>query len=285
MRSLKPLPHVTRFLFYSDHSCKGMQCCASYDKGWVREAHEYHLTAHSILSKNKLYETISSEQMMPVFLLLYLCFVVRQTIFSNGHIYPYTLPPSISPCWPRRFLNRNKQFFEKKQKPLAIYRKNAHNVKYFMIYFEKYKEIRIQKGITDANVWNMDERGFRVGCGIAHWVITMDAEKRLLLSDPDNREFLTACETISGGGVDLDATYEAAARAARKKLTGRVAQKGGGIIVREIRGRIAKRAEDEVEKARNALRRAEIAAEKVEVKRPEKDQKSFVKRSQGIFKG
>lgn len=127
----------------------------------------------------------------------------------------------------------------------------------------------------------MDERGFRVGCGIAHWVITMDAEKRLLLSDADNREFLTACESVSGGGVDLDA----AARAARKKLTGPAAQKGGGIIVREIRGRIAKRAEDEVEKARNALRRAEIAAEKAEVKRPEKDKKSFVKRSQGIFKG
>ena len=62
---------------------------------------------------------------------------------------------------------------------------------------------------------------------------------------------------------DLDATYkEAAARAARKKLTGRVAQKGGVITVREVRGRITKRAEDEVEKARNALKRAGIAAEK-----------------------
>ena len=145
-----------------------------------------------------------------------------------------------------------------------------------MIYFEKYKEIRIQKGITDANVWNMDERGFRIGCGIAHWVITMDVEKRLLLSDADNREFLTACESVSlgcGGACGM------------KKLTGPAAKKGGGIIVREIRGRIAKRAEDEVEKARNALRRAEIAAEKAEVKRPEKDKKSFVKRSQGIFKG
>ncbi len=62
---------------------------------------------------------------------------------------------------------------------------------------------------------------------------------------------------------DVDATYkEAAAPAARKKLTGWVAQKGGVITVREVRGKIAKRAEDEVEKARSALRRAEIAAEK-----------------------
>ena len=49
----------------------------------------------------------------------------------------------------------------------------------------------------------MDETGFRVGCGVAHWVITMDAEKKLLLSDPDNREVLTACESISGGGVEI----------------------------------------------------------------------------------
>ena len=40
---------------------------------------------------------------------------------------------------------------------------------------------------------------------------------------------------------DLDATYkEAATRAARKKLTGRVAQKGGVITLRKVRGKIAK---------------------------------------------
>ncbi len=62
---------------------------------------------------------------------------------------------------------------------------------------------------------------------------------------------------------DLDATYkEAAARAVRKKLTGRIAKKEEVVNVREIRGRITKRAEDKVEKARNASRRAEIAAEK-----------------------
>ena len=49
---------------------------------------------------------------------------------------PCTLPPTISPCWPRRFLNRNKQFFKKKQGPLAIDRKNAHNVEDSMVYFE-----------------------------------------------------------------------------------------------------------------------------------------------------
>ncbi len=75
--------------------------------------------------------------------------------------------------------------------------------------------------------------------------------------------FLTSAFTHYLLDRDLDATYKGAeARATQKKLTGRVAQKGGVVTMREIRGRITKRAEDEVGKTKNALRRAEIAAEK-----------------------
>ena len=64
-------------------------------------------------------------------------------LFKQSHFDPCNLPPTINSYWPPRFLNRNKQFFKKKQKPLAIDRKNAHNIEDFTIYFEKYKEIRI----------------------------------------------------------------------------------------------------------------------------------------------
>ena len=64
---------------------------------------------------------------------------------------------------------------------------------------------------------------------------------------------------------DLEITHrEAIARAARKKLTGRVAQKGGVITVRDVRAKVTKRAETEVEKARRALERAEAAELKKE---------------------
>lgn len=72
-----------------------------------------------------------------------------------------------------------------------------------------------------------------------------------------------------------------------KKLIGLVAQKRGVITVREIKGTIAKRAEDEIEKVRNALRKAEITVKKKEKRRImlEKRPKSFVQRSQSIFNG
>ena len=65
------------------------------------------------------------------------------------------------------------------------------------------RTIRIEKGIAEEDVWNIDETGFRAGCGRAHLVITLDPDKPLLLTDPDNREYITSVESISGGGKTI----------------------------------------------------------------------------------
>ena len=70
-------------------------------------------------------------------------------------------------------------------------------------YIEKYKDICIDKGIADENVWNMDETGFCTGCGRAHWVISLDPDKPLLVTDPDNREYITSVESISDEGYSI----------------------------------------------------------------------------------
>ena len=49
----------------------------------------------------------------------------------------------------------------------------------------------------------MDEMGFRIGCDRAHWVISTHSRKPLLLTDPDNREYVTSCECISAGGRNI----------------------------------------------------------------------------------
>ena len=50
------------------------------------------------------------------------------------------------------------------------------------------------------------------------------------------------------------------AKVARKKLVGTVAQSGGVITVRDVRAKVTKRHEDEVEKAQKVLDRAKAAA-------------------------
>ena len=82
-------------------------------------------------------------------------------------------------------------------------RKNAHDEDDFKKYFEKHKDIRIDKGIANEEVLNIDKTKFRASCGRAHWVITLDPNKPLLLTNPDNREYITSVETISGGGETI----------------------------------------------------------------------------------
>ncbi len=61
-------------------------------------------------------------------------------------------------------------------------------------------------------------------------------------------------------GRDLEITHrEAMARAACKKLAGKIAQKRKVILMRDVYARIAKRNANEVEKAQKALERAEAA--------------------------
>ncbi len=86
-----------------------------------------------------------------------------------------------------------------------------------------------------------------------------------------NRKFRPYLERFIRGSVtnainriiaehDLKITHrEAITRAACKKLTAKIAQKGGVILMRDVRARTAKRNTNEVEKARKALERAEAA--------------------------
>lgn len=49
----------------------------------------------------------------------------------------------------------------------------------------------------------MNETGFCVGCDKAHWVITIDRNKSLLLTDPDNREYIISVKSINSGGKTI----------------------------------------------------------------------------------
>ena len=103
--------------------------------------------------------------------------------------------------WLSRFLKRNPDFHVRKQKSLAAERKNSHSVADMKDYFDKLERAMKEKGITEVDVWNMDETGFRIGCERAHYVVTLDPIKPLRMTDPDNRDYITSVECISSGGA------------------------------------------------------------------------------------
>ena len=65
---------------------------------------------------------------------------------------------------------------------------------------------------------------------------------------------------------DLLASHQqSVAKAARKKLDGKVAQKGGVITVGDVRAETSKRCQNEVEMTRLAYEWAQLAAEKKQI--------------------
>ncbi len=68
-------------------------------------------------------------------------------------------------------------------------------------YFEKIQRVMREKGVAELDVWNMDESGFRIGCGKAQLVVTMDPNKPLRMIDPENRDYITSIECICSAEV------------------------------------------------------------------------------------
>ena len=94
--------------------------------------------------------------------------------------------------------------FQTKIETSGTDRKNTHDPADIRAHFEKFKAAREIFGIQTEDMYNYDETGFRVGIGRAHEVITRLKNRRLYVSDPDNRESVTSVETICADGTAID---------------------------------------------------------------------------------
>lgn len=50
-------------------------------------------------------------------------------------------------------------------------------------------------------MYNFDETGFRVGCGRQQKIITKEEKARVVLEDPENRDFISSIECVSSDGL------------------------------------------------------------------------------------
>lgn len=107
---------------------------------------------------------------------------------------------SVGPHWAERFLKRHPQYFVHKQKLLAVERKNAESPETIKQHFDEFKEAKTSHGVADGDVYNFDETGFRAGCGRQKKVITKEEKARVVLENPENRDFISSLECVSGDG-------------------------------------------------------------------------------------
>jgi hypothetical protein len=110
--------------------------------------------------------------------------------------------PSVGRHWVSRFLQRHPKYTLKRQKVLDLERKRAESYKNLENWFQMLQDVITRFGINSDDIWNFDERGFRIGVGRDQLVITKQ-QRPLYLGHPMNRESATAIEAISAGGAHI----------------------------------------------------------------------------------
>jgi hypothetical protein len=164
----------------------------------------------------------------------------------------------------KRFQIRHPEIFKKKQKPLAVERQHAQDPQTIQQHFYDFRNVVQKRGICSDDAWNMDETGFRIGCGRGHYILTFELKMPQVLPDPDKRDHITAAAI--GHSLELaqkqlkEQAEHSIAKSARAKLKGTIAQRGGVITVGQVRGRHAVKGQDALEKLER-----KVAAEKGQI--------------------
>lgn len=114
-----------------------------------------------------------------------------------------TPPKDVSIHWATRYLQRHhKELLKKKQKPIELARKEAHEPEHIRQWFIDLKQLMKHWNVKWIDVYNMDESGFRIGIGGIEYVIASAADggKRLWASCETNRTHITSVDAIGTDG-------------------------------------------------------------------------------------
>lgn len=84
-----------------------------------------------------------------------------------------------------------------KQKFLSVKQKNSPSMHHMSIYFEKTKWVIREKRIIEFDsIQNMNKIEFRIGCGKAQLIVTMNPNKLFRMIDLKNCNYITLVEYI-----------------------------------------------------------------------------------------
>jgi hypothetical protein len=135
--------------------------------------------------------------------------VVRcaNTILLADHDDPSQPPPTVTDRWAKAWISRQNDIFVRRQRHLDLNRVLAHDIDGIQKWYDGFIKIIIDKSINPADIWNFDETGFRIGIGKDQWIITYEPNRRHFLAAPDNREIMTAIESVNAVGDVINPVF------------------------------------------------------------------------------
>ncbi|KAE8238179.1 hypothetical protein A4X03_0g8919 [Tilletia caries] len=111
-------------------------------------------------------------------------------------------PPVVGKNWLGSFVKRHPQLHRVKQKSRELSRmlQDRPTLKRF---FGKLKKTMDEHGITQDDIWNVDEVGFRIGAGEKQWIVTLNPSKDAHLASETRRDSVTCIEAVSAAGQHI----------------------------------------------------------------------------------
>ena len=117
---------------------------------------------------------------------------------------PVDASPIIGENWVRKFINRYEQLQSKYTRKYDYQRALCEDPKAISDWFRLVENTRAKYGIPDEDVYNFDETGFQMGViGTAKVVTGLQRAGKALVTQPGNREWVTAVEAINASGWAL----------------------------------------------------------------------------------
>ena len=121
---------------------------------------------------------------------------------KRGAPIPAVLPGR---SWAQRFFSRHPELLRTWSRRISKERAdNAEDKALLEAWFETYEAAIRTNGITEANIWNMDETGFAMGLARNAKVVLTARNAEGKARMPGNRDWVTAVECISAAGRHLD---------------------------------------------------------------------------------
>jgi hypothetical protein len=117
---------------------------------------------------------------------------------------PSVIPPTVGKNWTRNFIDRHDTLKSKFSRKYDYQRAKNEDPVIIRDWFQRVQQIIQEFGILEQDIYNFDETGFQMGVISTAKVVTRRETKgRPTLTQPGNREWVTALETIRADGTTI----------------------------------------------------------------------------------
>jgi len=114
-----------------------------------------------------------------------------------------TRVPFVGSSWPQSFLNRHPKLKQKRLRSIALQRQLGTTRPVIEQWFVRFTEAIRSHGIQEANMWNMDEKGFAMGLSKSQKAMVATDSPAPFLAELGNRTWVSVLECINPMGVSL----------------------------------------------------------------------------------